>query len=198
MTEAIAGIVLAGGRSSRFGSDKLAAPYRGAPLLHRPVTLLSELVGEVVVVVGAEAGEPPMPVGVPVRFVHDALPDAGPLAGAAAGLSAARDTELAIVVAGDMPELSTGVLLEMLRVAGESAAGAVVLADGDSLRPLPLVVNVPLGREAVRALLHRGERRLRALPQALRTAVIDEPTWVAIDPGRRTLFDVDELGDLDA
>ena len=26
--------------------------------------------------------------------------------------------------------------------------------------------------------------------------VVDEPTWVAIDPGRRTLFDVDEPDDL--
>jgi 6-phosphogluconolactonase (cycloisomerase 2 family) len=37
---------------------------------------------------------------------------------------------------------------------------------------------------------------LRDLLGAMRVAVIDEPTWVALDPGRRTLFDVDEPGDL--
>jgi hypothetical protein len=48
----------------------------------------------------------------------------------------------------------------------------------------------------VHTLLHAGERRLRALSDALRTAVIDESTWLALDPERRTLRDVDEPGDL--
>jgi len=46
------------------------------------------------------------------------------------------------------------------------------------------------------ALLHEGRRALHDLLDALRTAVIDEETWVALDPGRRTLFDVDEPDDL--
>lgn len=195
MTGPVAGIVLAGGRSSRFGPDKLAADYRGAPLLHRPVTRLAEIADEIVVVIAPDSHEPAMPVGVVVRFAHDATPAQGPLAGAAAGL-AAVDVELAILVAGDMPELSTGVLLEMLRVAAERGIDAVALQDGDRFRPVPLIVRASAAREAAHVLLHRGERRLRALPQALRTAVIDEPTWVAIDPGRRTLIDIDEPGDL--
>ena len=36
-TEGATGIVLAGGRSTRFGSDKLAAIHRGIPLLHHAV-----------------------------------------------------------------------------------------------------------------------------------------------------------------
>jgi molybdopterin-guanine dinucleotide biosynthesis protein A len=85
----------------------------------------------------------------------------------------------------------------MLRVAGESGADAVGLQDGDRMRPLPLVLRSAPAREAAHALLHAGERRLRALPEALRTAVIDEPTWVSLDPERATLRDVDEPGDLD-
>jgi hypothetical protein len=34
------------------------------------------------------------------------------------------------------------------------------------------------------------------LLRTLRIAIVDEPTWTSLDPDRRTLFDVDEPGDL--
>ena len=187
--------MLAGGRSSRFGSDKLAHLVDGVPLLHHPVLRLAEICAEVIVVVAPDAAEPLLPIGAPARVVRDAAEGEGPLAGALAGLAAA-DAVWAVLAGGDMPDLRTAVLLEMLRVAGEADADAVGLADGGRTRPLPLVVRVAAARDAAHTLLHAGERRLRALPDALRTAVIDEPTWTALDPGRASLRDVDVPGDL--
>jgi molybdopterin-guanine dinucleotide biosynthesis protein A len=187
--------VLAGGRSIRFGSDKLAAIHRGIPLLHHAVLRLGEVCAEVVVVIAPGVPEATMPVGTNARFVRDARGGDGPLAGLMSGLEAVP-TELAIVAGGDMPELSTAVLLEMLRVAGEAPVEAIVLQDGDRFRPLPNLVRVAAARETAHALLHADERSLRSLLQALRTAVIDEPTWTALDPSRGTLHDVDEPGDL--
>jgi molybdopterin-guanine dinucleotide biosynthesis protein A len=46
-------------------------------------------------------------------------------------------------------------------------------------------------------LLDAGRRSLRDLLASVRTVVVDEPTWTALDPERRTLFDVDEPADLD-
>ena len=189
------GIVLAGGRATRFGRDKLAASYKALPLLHHAVLRLGEVCADVVVVIAPGALDPALPLGATARVVHDRVEGDGPLAGLLAGLEAAQ-TELAVVAAGDMPELSTAVLLEMLRVAGEAPVEAVALQDGDRFRPLPALVRVAPAREAAHALLHAGERSLRSLLQALRTAVIDEATWTALDPGRGTLFDVDEPGDL--
>jgi len=188
--------VLAGGRSTRFGdADKLAAEVDGAPLLHHPVLRLAEVTGEVIVVLAPGTRAPPMPPGVPVRVVHDTTEGEGPLAGVLAGLRAA-DTELALVAGGDMPTQVTAVLLELLRVAMEAPVDAVALQEDDGFRPLPLVLRVGPAAAAAHALLHEGERRLRELPEALRTAVIDEPTWRALDPEGATLFDVDEPGDL--
>jgi molybdopterin-guanine dinucleotide biosynthesis protein A len=188
--------VLAGGRSARFGSDKLAATLDGIPLLHHPVLRLAEVCREVLVVVAPGGEDPALPLAAPARVVRDATEGEGPLAGVLAGLTETV-TDWALVAGGDMPDLRTAVLLEMLRVAGESGADAVALQDGDRLRPLPLVLRSAPAREAAHALLHSGERRLRALPEALRTAVIDEPTWVGLDPERATLRDVDEPDDLD-
>ena len=190
------GIVLAGGRSSRFGRDKLAEPYRGAPILSHAVGRLAEVCDEVVIVLSPDAREPDLPAGVVARFARDADEGQGPLAGALAGLTVSR-TELAVLAGGDMPELSMPVLLEMVRVAREAPVEAVALRDGDRFRPLPCVVRVPAARDGAHALLRGGRRRLRDLLDSLRLAGIDEATWVALDPERRTLFDVDEPADLE-
>ena len=191
------GIVLAGGRSTRFGRDKLAEPFRGMPLLHHVVLRLAEVCDDVVVVIAPpDVVEPPLPLGAPVSIVRDAREGEGPLAGAYTGLSAVR-TELALLAGGDMPELQTSVLLEMLKVAVDAPVEAVVLADGERFRPLPAVLRVESARDAAHALLDSGRRRLRDLLDALRVAIVDEATWHALDPERRTLFDIDEAADLD-
>ena len=191
-------VVLAGGRSTRFGSvDKLAAMHIGMPLLHHPVLRLAEITGDVVVVLAPGTGEPTFPPGTPVRFTRDAREGEGPLAGALAGLGVV-DRELAVLTGGDMPDLSTAVVLEMLRVAEEAAVAAVALEDGDRFRPLPIVVRVATARDLGHTLLHDGERSLRTWLQAMRVAMVDEKTWTTLDPERRTLRDVDEPADLEA
>ncbi|MEO8475938.1 MAG: NTP transferase domain-containing protein [Actinomycetota bacterium] len=189
-------MVLAGGRSTRFGAaDKLAARVDGIPLLHHPVLRLAEVVGQMIVVLAPGADRPAMPPGVPVRLVNDATADEGPLAGALAGLRA-TETEIAVVVGGDMPTLVTDVLREMLRVAIAAAVEAVTLQDGEGFRPLPLVLRVAPATEVAHVLLHDGERRLRALPQGLHTAIVDEATWRTLDPRGATLVDIDVPDDL--
>jgi molybdopterin-guanine dinucleotide biosynthesis protein A len=189
------GVVLAGGRSSRFGSDKLAAELDGVPLLHHAVTRVAEVTGDVVVVLASDAEEPSMPRGPSVTFARDAVADEGPLAGTLAGIALVT-TRLALVVGGDMPDLSTAVLREMLSVARRTDAGAVALQDGDRFRPLPAVLRVESARTAAPPLLADGERRLRALVRALDPTVIDEASWLTLDPERRTLLDVDQPDDL--
>jgi molybdopterin-guanine dinucleotide biosynthesis protein A len=185
-------VVLAGGRSSRFGSDKLATTVRGRPMLHHAVDALAVVCADVVVVL-APTGTPDLPPG--VRTVRDRDAYEGPLAATTTGLAAVR-TEWALVAGGDMPDLVPAVLGEMLRVADEAPVDAVALADGDRFRPMPSVLRVSAARTNAHALLASGERRLRALHDSLRTALIDEATWTGLDPERATLRDVDVPADL--
>lgn len=187
--------MLAGGRSSRFGRDKLKEPYRGAPLLHHAILRLGEVCREVVVVVAPRAPDPEAPVGARVRVARDPEEGRGPLAGLLAALAEVR-TELALVAGGDMPELSAVVLAEMLRVAREAQVDAVVLQEGETFRPLPAVLRAGPARETAAGLLRRGEGSLVALLGAFRLAVIDEPTWHRLDPTGATLLDVDRPEDL--
>jgi molybdopterin-guanine dinucleotide biosynthesis protein A len=194
MPPPVSGIVLAGGRSTRFGSNKLAAAYEGRPLLHHPIETLAAICDEVVVVLPpGDAG-----VGLPpgVTIANDPTEGEGPLAGLHAGLLAAVRSDEVIVVGGDMPGLQPDVLREMLRVLEDAGVDAVALADGDRARPLPTAMRTWPAADMAHTLLHAGRRRLRDVIDGLRTAVIDEATWTALDPERRTLLDVDEPGDI--
>jgi len=92
-------------------------------MLQHAVLRLGEVCSEVIVVLAPETPEPPMPIGAPARFARDPTEGEGPLAGVHAGLLA-LGTELGLVTGGDMPDLQTRVLLEMLQVAQEAEVEA--------------------------------------------------------------------------
>jgi molybdenum cofactor guanylyltransferase len=193
-TGAATGIVLAGGRSTRFGRDKLMEPYRGVPLFHHVVLRLAEVCGDVVVVLGRDDDVRLPPGG--ARIARDAAPDAGPLAGLAAGL-AATDATWAVAAGGDMPDVSTAVVRAMLRVAAEATADAVALVDAGERRPLPVVVRTARVRPIAAEMLRDGERSLRGMLDRVRFTAVDEATWRALDPRGGTLRDVDVPADLE-
>jgi molybdopterin-guanine dinucleotide biosynthesis protein A len=197
----VTGIVLAGGRSTRFGADKLAVHVGGRPLLHRAILAAAAVSDEVVVVIGANGARPPLPADadVRVRVVRDALADGGPLAGLAAGLAGARG-RLAILVGGDQPSLSPAVLGELLLWLGRDAAGppldAVALAEDGLLRPLPAALRVATSRPVAEALLRAGSRSLNGLFECLRVGTLEPERWRILDPEGASLRDIDTPDDL--
>jgi len=193
MTERIGAIVLAGGRSSRFGRDKLEEPIDGRPLLDHAIEAVRAVATDIVVVAAPDAN-PDLPDG--VRLAHDPVAYEGPLAGLAAGLAALDPAvDRLIVVAGDMPTLVPAVLRRLLDTVASGPDAAVLGRDGDT-PPLPLALRRRRAQAAVGPLLDAGERRLRAVPQALETEVIPEARWRLDDPAAATLRDIDTPGDL--
>ena len=193
MTERIGAIVLAGGRSSRFGRDKLTEIIDGRPLLEHAIAAVQAVATDVVVV-AAPASTADLPEG--VRLARDPVAFEGPLAGLAAGLAELdASIERVLVVAGDMPSLVPAVLRGLLDQVVSGADAAILAHDGDA-RPLPMALRRVSAEPAVRKLLSGGERRLRALTGALEAAVIDESAWRRHDPTAATLRDIDTPDDL--
>jgi molybdopterin-guanine dinucleotide biosynthesis protein A len=190
--ERVAAIVLAGGRSSRFGRDKLAEPVRGRPLVRHAIDAVRAVADEVLVVV-APGTDPAVTEG--VRIVHDERAFEGPLAGVAAGLSA-TDAEIVVILAGDMPTVVPGVLRRLVACLTTTAADAAVLVVGEDRPPIPMAVRRSAASAVAATLLTSGERRLRALPEALQAAGISEPAWREDDPGGISLLDIDTPADL--
>jgi molybdopterin-guanine dinucleotide biosynthesis protein A len=123
-------LVLAGGTSRRFGSDKLAAPLRGSTVFEAVVASLPP--DWPVVVVG-----PMRECGRPVTWTREDPPGGGPLAGIAAGLEVVA-TPFVAVVAGDMPDAgpALGALADALRTAPPAVAAVVAKDEGGWANPL--------------------------------------------------------------
>jgi molybdenum cofactor guanylyltransferase len=192
MTGRTAAIILAGGRSARFGRDKLVEPIDGRPMLDHIIERVRAVATDVVVVgrPDAQATEPGA-----FRVVGDDRPFEGPLAGLGAGLRALDPAiELVLVVGGDMPTLVQAVLARL--VAGLDLHEAAVLTDDVGPRPLPMAVRRSVASLAVDRLLAEGERRLRALLGELDVEVVPQETWRLDDPEGLTLLDVDVPGDM--
>lgn len=112
-----AGIVLAGGRSTRMGRPKAALEWHGSTLLHRVAGIVARAVDGPVAVVRAPGQElPSLPPG--ARVVEDAREGRGPLQGLAAGLAAvAEDADLAYVSSTDVPLLHPAFVAAVLAAA---------------------------------------------------------------------------------
>jgi molybdopterin-guanine dinucleotide biosynthesis protein A len=192
MTERIGALVLAGGRSSRFGRDKLLEPLDGRPLIEHALDAVRSVATDVLVVTSPGAS-PPVPAGVDI--VRDGSAFEGPLAGLATGFATLDPAiERVVVVGGDMPTLIIAVLERLL--AGIERREVAVLADDDGPRPLPMAIRRSSGAPAAQRLLDTGERRLRAILELLDVEVLMPTTWLALDPDGATLRDVDVPEDL--
>ncbi|WP_254602923.1 molybdenum cofactor guanylyltransferase [Sphingomonas bacterium] len=111
------GAVLAGGRSSRFGSDKGAALFDGMTLANHATAAIAPFV-EAVIRVGGAGGIADVPAS-----------GLGPLGGIAAALDhAARSGfDSVLTIACDMPRLPGGLIEALLVRAPAYCAGAPVL-----------------------------------------------------------------------
>jgi molybdenum cofactor guanylyltransferase len=190
------GILLAGGASRRFGRPKVVEPLDGAPLFHGPLRALLDSCDDVVIVIAPEAPEPPLPDGSDrISFARDRVAYEGPLAGTRVGLDHVK-RDYAVLLAADMPGVSSGLLSLMAERAATGRRKAVVLQDADGPRPLPAVLMVASAFAEARALLESGERRLRALVLGLDAEVLTEAIWRQEDPNGTWRRDVDLPEDL--
>ncbi len=106
------GLVLAGGRSSRFGSDKRHAVLGGKTLLEIAVDKLRAICsGTVMIAAGSRVDEIAAPKGVVV--IPDAVQGAGPLGGILSGLLRTRTGIL--VLACDLPWVRQSTLRALAR-----------------------------------------------------------------------------------
>jgi molybdopterin-guanine dinucleotide biosynthesis protein A len=168
----LAGLVLAGGRSSRMGRDKALLPVGGQPLLVSAVRFLRAFCAPVLIA-GGSADRTAALLRLPGLGRADGVADqgedgAGPLAGLTAGLERAP-AGLVAVLAVDLPAPSRPVL-ELLadRWAGEVA---VVPEVGGRLEPLHAVWSTTAAAP-LRERLVAGRRSVTQAAQVLGARIV--------------------------
>ncbi|MDO8462628.1 MAG: molybdenum cofactor guanylyltransferase, partial [Deltaproteobacteria bacterium] len=155
----VTGIILAGGRSSRFGENKAFATFHGIPLVDRVVNLLSPLFEELLLV----TNRPEEFQKLRLPILVDRVPYQGPLGGIATALEVSRNDRI-FVVACDMPILRSSTIQKVVGAAGESHA-VIPVHDGVreylmglySRKLLPrMLENLEAGKLSVAELLLSG------------------------------------------
>jgi molybdopterin-guanine dinucleotide biosynthesis protein A len=163
LVETITGVVLAGGKSSRMGTDKALARFGEETLVERCVLMLQHCFRRNILI--ANRAEPFACLKLPV--FPDEIPDLGPLGGIYTALRH-TDTPAIFVVACDMPFLSAELIRAMADALGEH--DAVAAKPGGNFEPLHAVYH--------RRILPEVERRIRgselSVNQLLRSLHVKE------------------------
>ncbi len=186
----VAGLVLAAGRSARFGADKLLAPLAGRPVVTWSIAAIGAATDHVLVVLppgaaalaGALHQDHGMSAGRSVRIVENPSRDLGMASSIAAGVASLDAGVGAVIIAlGDQPLVSPDVVRRL--VARWQLGGALAVApryrDGQGHPVL-------FGRACFAALCalegDRGARSvLTALGDDLAMVEVDEPTPLDVD-----------------
>ena len=165
----IAGVVLAGGASSRMGQSKGLMPFRGRPLATRALDRLREQTARVYLNV-REVGADWEALGAPLVVDAPAHRGAGPLAGIASALARAQADGFAFLVTApcDAPFLPRDLVARLL----QSGAGVAVARSPSGVEPMFALWPVS-ALDQVEAALARGRGSPRTVLAALGAAEVD-------------------------
>lgn len=193
-----AGIVLAGGRSTRMGRPKATLEWHGSTLVRRAVGIVGRVVDGPLVVVGARGQDlPRLPAA--VELAQDAREARGPLQAIAAGLAAiGTRADGAFVCGVDAPLLHPALIGAVIAAlaADEQIDVALPVAHGFA-HPLAAAYRTTVARH-VQVLLEQDllgtkplfERcRVRRLDEA---ALLADPAVAEHDPRLDSLLNLNE------
>jgi molybdenum cofactor guanylyltransferase len=196
-----AGVVLAGGRSSRMGTPKAALEWHGSTLLHRTAGIVARATNGPVVVVRAPGQDlPDLPKDTLV--VEDPREGKGPVQGIAAGLTAlSGQAETAFIASTDMPFLHPAFIQRVLRVLERDQATDVALPFARGYKqPLAAAYRVSLAETAER-LVKEDLLRPAFLFEQCQVETLDDdalmrdPVLAALDPNLDSVLNVNTPAD---
>lgn len=185
-------IVLAGGRSSRLGHNKVFKTVGDRNLLDLVIDCVAPLSRETILVAASSntlARSDRYPA---LKTVIDVQPGKGPLGGIYTGLLASKSSHN-LVVASDMPFLKPALLCYMVQVSADF--DLVVPRVGDLAEPLHAIYTKNC-LEPMERLLHQGELSVRRLFPMVRTRYVEAEEIERFDPEHLSFFNINTKADL--
>ena len=166
----ILGVVLAGGRSRRYGSDKAFAELGGVSLVHRAAQTLGPLADRVVVV--ANDLDRHSLEEQPVR--PDLVSGIGPLGGLHTAVAWAAEEGMSgtVVLATDMPFVPTSLLADLVNALERGAAVVPASHGPRGFEPLCAAYDVGC-LPAIEAAIEKGDRAVISFFPAVDLRIVD-------------------------
>ncbi len=143
----ITGIILAGGKSSRMGSEKGLIQYQGKAMIVYAIELLKPLCNELLISANSDAYH-----HLGYQVVADEIPDAGPMGGIYSCMKQAKN-EVCLVLSCDMPLIQVEALTVILEYIADFDAALPRHGDG---------FYEPLCAAYRKSLIPAFEKRIRA------------------------------------
>jgi molybdopterin-guanine dinucleotide biosynthesis protein A len=191
------GIVLAGGRSTRFGREKSLELVEGKRMICRAIDSICGAVDEVIISVRDERQRDLLvPFVGSYRFVFDQVEGIGPIAGLSSAFKEAKG-DYAVVVACDMPYVSIDAI-ELLFRRAEGHDAAVPRHDNGLVEPLHAVYRRASMIDAIAASRDAGESRISSPLHRLKDVVyVPVEEIKRVSPGRDTFMNVNRAVDME-
>ncbi len=197
-----AGIVLAGGRSSRMGTPKAALQWHGSTLLRRVTGIVGRAVNGPVIVVRAPGQRLPE-LGPGVEVAEDPIEGRGPLQGLAAGLAAVGErAEMAFLSSTDVPLLHPYFVARVLAAMSDDVDVVLPVARGYP-QPLAAAYRVSL-LPTIEELLAQERLKPAFLFDACRVRrlsdeeLLDGSRLARLDPSLDSVLNLNEPADYEA
>ena len=189
----IHGYVLAGGASSRFGTDKALAELQGKSMLTRTAELLSAVCSNVAIVAPTDKL-----LDSSVETILDGWPGEGPLGGILTALLDAKKKDRSdswnLILSCDMPFLTHDWLAFLMQRALQSGGEAVVPQSAHGLEPLCACWKTS-AHETISATFDSGTRKVTEALRKLRTEILDEQDWKRFDSSGRLFWNMNTFAD---
>lgn len=186
-SDAVAGLIVAGGASRRFGRDKARHPVAGTPMITRVHDALAAVAAPIVVSIGPTDASYADVLPADVEHVRDRHADAGPLAGLEAGFRAVSSAWV-LVAACDMPHVTPDGFRTLLQARSAAADALVGRSDDGRWHPLFACYRRAPTQQAVQRCLSGGDHALHALLDRLAVHPVAIPS--------RTVHNVNRPQDL--
>jgi molybdopterin-guanine dinucleotide biosynthesis protein A len=188
MKQRIAGYILAGGGSTRFGRDKALVEVGGRPMIGRMSELVRSVTRQMKIVAAPGKYE-----AFGVEIVEDRWPGEGPLGGVITGLEdAARSAappEWNLIVSCDMPFVTREWLSHVIERTSASDTEVIVPRSEHGLEPL-CACWMTAAVDKLHGAFDEGVRKVTEAMKRLRMEVLDETHWKRFDSAGRLFWNM--------
>ncbi len=157
----ITGIILAGGKSSRMGTDKGFLQLNNRSFVEYSIKALKPLVSDILIVSDHTTYD-----SFGYKRIKDVVKDAGPVAGIYSGLETTK-SEYNLVLSCDIPLINTSILEKLIDAIDDTSEIIQIEANG---KTMPLIAFYKKDcKEKFYNALQNDERRLRVVVNQCKT-----------------------------
>jgi len=190
-------VILAGGFSRRFGSDKALVVLAGKPLVLHVINRVSKAVDEVLVVVSSKDQKNKFEtiLGEKTNVIIDKDDSQTPLVGAITGFASAEG-EYSLLLPCDTPLISSQIVQFLLDMCTNRSAAIPRWPNG-YIEPLQAVYHTKSALTAAKKALKQGNRNMRSMIDNLRgVRYVSTMVLEQMEPDLLTFFNVNTPQDL--